>query len=107
MEWRPWPKRSTRRSRALRITDECRSLDRGGEKDDGRGDRIRTCDPLLPKQMRYQAALLPDFIAAAGKARFPFRSGPGSPGAAGAATVGGPGGIRTPNLAVMSGRLYR
>ena len=28
--------------------------------DDGRGDRIRTCDPLLPKQMRYQAALLPD-----------------------------------------------
>ena len=25
-----------------------------------RGDRIRTCDPLLPKQMRYQAALLPD-----------------------------------------------
>src|SRR2546423_8577582 len=27
---------------------------------DGRGDRIRTCDPLLPKQMRYQAAPLPD-----------------------------------------------
>ena len=27
---------------------------------DGRGDRIRTCDPLLPKQMRYQTALLPD-----------------------------------------------
>lgn len=26
----------------------------------GRGDRIRTCDPLLPKQMRYQTALLPD-----------------------------------------------
>jgi hypothetical protein len=26
----------------------------------GRGDKIRTCDPLLPKQMRYQAALLPD-----------------------------------------------
>lgn len=26
---------------------------------DGRGDRIRTCDPLLPKQMRYQTALLP------------------------------------------------
>ena len=25
----------------------------------GRGDRIRTCDPLLPKQMRYQAAPLP------------------------------------------------
>ncbi len=29
---------------------------------DGRGDRIRTCDPLLPKQMRYQAALLPDAV---------------------------------------------
>ena len=28
--------------------------------ENGRGDRIRTCDPLLPKQMRYQTALLPD-----------------------------------------------
>ncbi len=28
----------------------------------GRADRIRTCDPLLPKQMRYQAALQPDLI---------------------------------------------
>jgi hypothetical protein len=28
--------------------------------DFGRGDRIRTCDPLFPKQMRYQAAPLPD-----------------------------------------------
>jgi hypothetical protein len=26
----------------------------------GRGGRIRTCDPLLPKQMRYRAALRPD-----------------------------------------------
>src|SRR3546814_1753893 len=26
----------------------------------GRGDRIRTCGPLLPKQMLYQAELLPD-----------------------------------------------
>ncbi len=26
----------------------------------GRGDRIRTYDPLFPKQMRYQAALRPD-----------------------------------------------
>ena len=31
-----------------------------GSSADGRGDRIRTCDPLLPKQMRYQAAPLPD-----------------------------------------------
>ncbi len=28
----------------------------------GRADRIRTCDPLLPKQMRYQAALRPDLV---------------------------------------------
>ena len=26
----------------------------------GRGDRIRTCDPLVPHQMRYQTAPLPD-----------------------------------------------
>ena len=26
----------------------------------GRGDRIRTYDPLVPNQMRYQTALLPD-----------------------------------------------
>ena len=30
---------------------------------DGRGSKIRTCDPLLPKQVRYQAALCPDHIA--------------------------------------------
>ena len=28
----------------------------------GRGDMIRTCDPLLPKQMRYQTALRPDMV---------------------------------------------
>ncbi len=28
--------------------------------EDGRGGGIRTHDPLLPKQMRYQAALRPD-----------------------------------------------
>src|SRR5690606_12857914 len=27
-----------------------------------RGDRIRTCDPLVPNQMRYRPALLPDPI---------------------------------------------
>ena len=32
---------------------------RYGQVKDGRGDWIRTSDPLLPKQMRYQAALLP------------------------------------------------
>ena len=25
-----------------------------------RGDRIRTCDPLVPNQVRYRPALLPD-----------------------------------------------
>ena len=30
----------------------------------GRGGRIRTCDPLLPKQMRYRAALRPDGTSA-------------------------------------------
>ena len=29
--------------------------------ENGRGDKIRTCDPLVPNQMRYQAALLPDW----------------------------------------------
>jgi hypothetical protein len=28
----------------------------------GRGERIRTSDPLLPKQMLYQAELRPDLI---------------------------------------------
>jgi hypothetical protein len=28
----------------------------------GRGGGIRTPDPLLPKQMRYQTALRPDFL---------------------------------------------
>ena len=28
--------------------------------ENGRGERIRTSDPLLPKQVRYQAALRPD-----------------------------------------------
>jgi hypothetical protein len=50
----------------------------------GRGDRIRTCDILLPKQARYRAALLPDPSEPAG---------------------GGPGRIRTRDLAVMSGQL--
>ncbi len=28
----------------------------------GRGDRIRTYDPLRPRQVRYQAALRPDSV---------------------------------------------
>ena len=33
----------------------------GASIENGRGDRIRTYDPLVPNQMRYQAALLPDW----------------------------------------------
>ena len=29
---------------------------------DGRSSRIRTCDPLVPSQVRYQTALCPDII---------------------------------------------
>ncbi len=39
----------------------------------GRGSKIRTCDPLVPNQMRYQAALCPDckdFEEVVGAARF-------------------------------------
>jgi hypothetical protein len=28
----------------------------------GRGERIRTSDPLRPRQVRYQAALRPDYF---------------------------------------------
>ena len=33
------------------------------ENENGRGDRIRTYDPLVPNQMRYQTALRPDETA--------------------------------------------
>ena len=33
------------------------------ESKSGRGDTIRTCDPLLPKQVLYQAELRPDVMA--------------------------------------------
>ena len=83
--------------------------------DVGRGDRIRTCDPLLPKQMRYQTALLPDDGCHL-EVIIPLANPPGlaalddhrdwhvgdMPQA-----NGGPGRTRTCNLAVMSGRLYR
>ena len=28
----------------------------------GRGSKIRTCDPLVPNQMRYQTALCPETV---------------------------------------------
>ena len=34
-----------------------------------RGDRIRTCDTLLPKQVRYRAALHPEKAAPTNKSR--------------------------------------
>ena len=47
-------KENERRKKDLaRITDEL-------GKENGRGDRIRTYDPLVPNQMRYQTALRPD-----------------------------------------------
>ena len=52
----------------------CSSGKRAG---DGRGDRIRTCDPLLPKQMRYQAAPLPAFASYDGQARRLANRSPG------------------------------
>ena len=33
---------------------------KAGKRHVGRGERIRTSGPLLPKQMRYQTALHPD-----------------------------------------------
>src|SRR4051812_42059751 len=41
------------------------SARQGTDDDIGRGDWIRTSDPLLPKQMRYQAALRPDKLLTA------------------------------------------
>lgn len=40
----------------------------------GRGDRIRTCDILLPKQARYQTAPLPDGLLPLGEARIPMQA---------------------------------
>src|SRR5450631_4209886 len=47
-----------------RRVDHCPACGRGGEEHAaiGRGDWIRTSDPLLPKQVRYQAALRPDIL---------------------------------------------
>ena len=53
-----------------RSTPRIPILGRPGELD-GRGDRIRTCDILLPKQARYQTALLPDASALSGLSRVP------------------------------------
>ncbi len=66
--------RGARRTEFVKLKDTARrALDRaivpdhrrGSEeaetcRGDGRGDRIRTCDILLPKQARYQTAPLPD-----------------------------------------------
>ena len=47
-------------ARAVRITGGEELVASASADKDGRGDRIRTCDLLLPKQTRYQAALRPD-----------------------------------------------
>ncbi len=33
----------------------------------GREDRIRTCDPLVPNQVRYRPALLPELFLTGGE----------------------------------------
>ena len=38
------------------------TMGKEGPAESGRGDRIRTCDILLPKQARYQTALRPDSV---------------------------------------------
>jgi hypothetical protein len=63
--------------------------------ENGRGDRIRTCDILLPKQARYRTAPLPD-LGYSINAIPNFRH---------TAKDGGPGRTRTRDLAVMSGQL--
>jgi hypothetical protein len=51
--------------------------------ENGRGERIRTSDPLRPRQVRYQAALRPDYLnynrsarrsRAGGQLRFAFEN---------------------------------
>ena len=39
-----------------------REMPRNSRPSDGRGDRIRTCDPLVPNQVLYQAEPLPDSV---------------------------------------------
>ena len=41
-------------------THGCNTVFEWVKLENGRGERIRTSDPLLPKQVRYQAALRPD-----------------------------------------------
>jgi hypothetical protein len=61
---------------------------------DGRGGQIRTGDPLLPKQMRYQTALRPDALLPAAVSiltRILFAQphfAPRGPGATRNATIG-------------------
>src|ERR1017187_9488891 len=41
----------------------------------GRGERIRTSDPLRPRQVRYQAALRPDITSFNSTATYNFAAG--------------------------------
>jgi hypothetical protein len=48
-------------TQSLRASDDPKqSIRQVDKKKTGRGDTIRTCDPLLPKQLRYRAALHPE-----------------------------------------------
>src|SRR4051794_12515540 len=52
---------------ATHSLEGCCSVQLSYGEGNGRGERIRTSDPLLPKQVRYQTALHPDAVC--GKAR--------------------------------------
>jgi hypothetical protein len=57
-----------------RVTKDFRTISDYLELYDGRGGGIRTPDPLLPKQMRYQAALRPDISTISPNCDGPVRS---------------------------------
>ena len=65
---------------------------------DGRGGEIRTPDPLLPKQLRYQTAPHPDKNETVQLNQFLTYSA--------SSKIGAPGEIRTPDLLVRSQTLY-
>ena len=58
----------------MRITKDFRTISDYFGLYDGRGGGIRTPDPLLPKQMRYQAALRPDICTVSRNCDGPVRS---------------------------------
>jgi hypothetical protein len=53
----------------LLVNDESKTpsmIFKRARSENGRGERIRTSDPLVPNQVRYQTALRPELCAALG-----------------------------------------